>query len=126
MEKDQNINPEEQNNEPQELSTEEQDNKGEKKTVENIEEVKEDHNENLKLDGIVVNQFQSRANQPNRVVNELRAEKLPLLDSYIGSSIKMRESHEAQLPLINFAPSHKLTKQFIALHCEIEKKSQTK
>ena len=75
--------------------------------MDNIEEVKEDHNENLKLDGIVVNQFQPRENQPNRVVNELRAEKLPLLNTYIGSSIKMRESHEAQLPLIYFAPSHK-------------------
>jgi chromosome partitioning protein len=94
--------------------------------MDNIEEVKEDHNENLKLAGIVVNQFQPRANQPNRVVNELRAEKLPLLDTYIGTSIKMRESHEAQLPLIYFAPSHKLTKQFVELHQEIEKKSKTK
>jgi chromosome partitioning protein len=94
--------------------------------MDNIEEIKEDHNEKLKLDGIVVNQFQPRANQPNRVVNELRAEKLPLLTNYIGSSIKMRESHEAQLPLIYFAPSHKLTKQFLALHQEIETKSKAK
>jgi chromosome partitioning protein len=38
----------------------------------------------------------------------------------------MRESHEAQLPLIYFAPSHKLTKQFVELHQQKENKSKAK
>ena len=90
--------------------------------IENLEETREDHNEDLILEGIVVNQFQPRANQPARVVSELRAEGLPLLKSMIGASVKMRESHEACQPLVYFAPSHKLTQQFRDLYAELSKK----
>ena len=72
MEKDQNINPEEQNNEPQELSTEEQDNKGEKKTVENIEEVKELTPEEkiLELEDKLARSFAEMENQRRRFEKE--------------------------------------------------------
>jgi chromosome partitioning protein len=86
----------------------------------NIQETQEDHCEDLALEGIVVNQFQPRANQPQRIVDALAEEGLPLFDSYLCSSVKMRESHEASEPLIYLAGSHKLTQQFIALFEEIE------
>ena len=87
--------------------------------LENVEEVREDHNEDLEVGGIVVNQFQVNARLPQRVVDELIEEGLPILEPFISSSVKVRESHEAAKPLPYMARSHKLTKQFEALHTEI-------
>ena len=72
MEKDQNINPEEQNNEPQELSTEELNNEGEKKTAENIEEVKELTPEEkiLELEDKLARSFAEMENQRRRFEKE--------------------------------------------------------
>ena len=80
-----------------------------------IEEIQADHNENLRLEGIVVNQFQSRASLPRQLLDELALEALPLLPVYLMSSVKMRESHHACKPLIYLEPMHKLTQQFQAL-----------
>jgi len=83
--------------------------------MEEVEELREDHNEDLRVEGVVVNQFQPRANLPQRIVQELIDEGLPVLDTMLSSSIKVRESHEASRPLVHFAPSHKLTEEFVAL-----------
>ncbi|HEK1683887.1 TPA: ParA family protein [Pseudomonas putida] len=85
-----------------------------------IEELKDDHNEDLQVEGIVVNQFQSRASLPQQMLDELLAEGLPVLPVYLGSSVKMRESHHASLPLIHLEPRHKLTQQFVELHSLLE------
>ncbi len=77
-----------------------------------VREIREDHNPSLVISGVVVNLFQSRANLPMRLVEELQAEGLPLLEPYITASVKMRESHQAHRPLIDLAPRHKLTGQF--------------
>ena len=81
-----------------------------------IEELKEDHNEHLLVEGIVVNQFQSRASLPQQMLDELINEGLPVLPLYLSSSVKMRESHQASKPLVYFDPRHKLTQQFVELH----------
>ncbi len=75
--------------------------------LESVEEIREDHNENLRVEGIVVNQFQARASQPQRIVQELIDEKLPVLPTMLSSSVKVRESHDASRPLIAMAPSHR-------------------
>ena len=80
-----------------------------------IEELKEDHNEGLEVEGIVVNQFQARASLPQQILDELIAEGLPVLPVYLSSSIKMRESHHASVPLVHLAPRHKLALEFIDL-----------
>ncbi len=90
--------------------------------MEEVEELREDHNEDLRVEGVVVNQFQPRANLPQRIVQELIDEGLPVLDTMLSSSIKVRESHEASRPLVHFAPSHKLTEEFVALFDELEKR----
>ncbi len=77
-----------------------------------IEEIQEDHNEDLQLEGVVVNQFQANASLPLQLVDELLAEGLPLLPVYLMSSVKMRESHHRCLPLIHLDPNHKLTQQY--------------
>ena len=90
--------------------------------LESVEEIREDHNEGLRVEGIVVNQFQARASQPQRIVQELIDEKLPVLPTMLSSSVKVRESHDASRPLIVMAPSHKLSEEFIALYDELERR----
>lgn len=82
----------------------------------NIHEIQDDHNPDLVIDGIVVNQFQPRAKLPQRMLEELRAEGHPIIDTHITSSVKVRESHDASIPLIRYAPTHKITQQLIALY----------
>ncbi len=84
-----------------------------------IAEVKADHNEKLEIEGIVVNQYQKQANLPRQLVEELIAEGLPVLESKISTSVKVRESHTDAQPLIHYAPGHKLTEEYRALHAEL-------
>lgn len=85
----------------------------------NIAEIQDDHNPALIVDGIAINQFQARARLPARILEELRAEEHALLDTRIGSSVIVRESHDASVPLIHFAPRHKITGQLTALYDEL-------
>jgi chromosome partitioning protein len=84
--------------------------------LQNVEEIKADHNPDLRVEGIIVNQFQPRANLPQRLVQELIDEGLPVLRPYLGSSVRIRESHEQSLPMIFLDPAHKLTREYVALH----------
>ena len=88
--------------------------------MDNVQEIRADHNPKLVVKGIVVNQFQPRANLPQRMVAELIAEGLPVLQPYLPSSVKIRESHEQSLPMIYLDPNHKLTLALVALHEAIE------
>jgi chromosome partitioning protein len=83
--------------------------------IQNIEELRSDHNEQLTVEGIVVNQFQSRARMPARIVAELQAEGLPILPQMLSSSVRVKESHEQHTPMIYFDPSHRVTQEFLAL-----------
>lgn len=85
-----------------------------------IAEIRTDHNSDLALEGIVVNQYQSRASLPQQLVNDLIAEGHPVLQSKISPSVKVRESHNESKPLIHYAPDHKLTAEFQALHRELD------
>ncbi|MGY6276690.1 ParA family protein [Methylomonas sp. MgM2] len=84
-----------------------------------IAEVKADHNPDLHVEGVVVNQYQKQANLPRQLVEDLIAEGLPVLDTKISTSVKVRESHSDAKPLIHYAPSHKLTEEYRALHIEL-------
>ena len=84
--------------------------------LDNVQEIQADHNKSLKVGGIVVNQFQPRANLPQRLVQELIDEGLPVLQPYLSASIKIKESHELSRPMVHLDPRHKLTQEFVALH----------
>ncbi|MFP4647987.1 MAG: ParA family protein [Halorhodospira sp.] len=84
--------------------------------VEHLEEIREDHNEGLRVEGIVVNQFQPNAKLPRQLVEELIDEELPILTPHLSASVKVRESHQNAQPLIHWAPKHKLTGQFRELY----------
>lgn len=89
--------------------------------LDNISELQEDHNPDLEVEGIVINQFNSQARLPTELVDELLAEGLPVFAAYLSSSVKMKESHRDHRPLIDLAPGHKLTGQFLELHALLEK-----
>ena len=87
--------------------------------IDNLTELRNDHNSALEIDGIVVNQFQARASLPQKLVSELLEEGLPVLPTYLSTSVKVRESHEQARPMIHLQPNHKLTLEFIALEAEL-------
>ena len=93
--------------------------------LENVDEIKSDHNRHLTVEGIVVNQYQSRAALPQKVVEELIAEGLPVIQPYLSASVKIKESHEQAKPMIHLDPKHKLSKEFVALHDSLARKYGT-
>lgn len=88
--------------------------------LESVGEIQADHNQALRIAGIVVNQFQPRANLPQRTVQELIDEGMPVLQPYLSASVKIRESHERATPMIHLDPRHKLTLEFLALHDSLQ------
>ena len=84
--------------------------------LENIQEVQEDHNSDLEIEGIVINQFSAQARLPGEAVDELIKEQLPILKPYISSSVKIRESHRAAKPLVFMLPRHKISQEFTNLY----------
>lgn len=84
--------------------------------LEAVQEIQADHAPDLHVEGIVVNQFQARAALPQRVVQELLDEGLPVLQPYLSASVKVKESHELSRPMIHLDPRHKLTQELVALY----------
>lgn len=85
----------------------------------NVAEIRADHNPQLAVRGIVVNQFQARAKLPQQLVQALMDEGLPVLQPYLPQSIKVRESHQQALPMIYLDPRHKLTQALVQLHASL-------
>ncbi|MBI5791554.1 MAG: ParA family protein [Rhodocyclales bacterium] len=96
--------------------------------MDNVNEIRADHNAGLEVEGIVINQFQARASLPQQIINELREEGLPVLASFLSSSVKVKESHQQAKPMIHLDRSHKVTLEFAALFDELEaaKKARAK
>jgi MinD-like ATPase involved in chromosome partitioning or flagellar assembly len=59
------------------------------------------------------------------MVQDLIDEGLPVLQPYLSSSVKVRESHESAKPLIYLHPKHKLTQQYVDLHAGLEARRQS-
>ena len=96
--------------------------------MDNVNEIRADHNAGLEVEGIVINQFQARASLPQRIIDELREEGLPVLASFLSSSVKIKESHQQAMPMIHLDRSHKLAQEFGALFDELQaaKKARAK
>lgn len=80
-----------------------------------VAEVASDHRPQLKVEGIIVNHYQSQAKLPKAAIERLSSQGLPVLEPYLSSSILMRESHSAGVPLAFFKPSHKLSQEYADL-----------
>ncbi len=87
--------------------------------LDNVMEIKSDHNPDLAFVGVVINQFTSQANYPKALIASLQEMELPLFDTYINSAIKVKESHAEQRPIVLGYPKHKVSKQLTDLHAEI-------
>ena len=88
--------------------------------LENVMEIKEDHNQSLALSGVVINQYNAQAKLPAALIGELQEKGLPLFETRLSSSVKVKESHSHRTPLPFLMPSHKVTKQIAALFDEVE------
>ncbi|KYC29388.1 ParA family protein [Sterolibacterium denitrificans] len=93
--------------------------------LDNVAEIRTDHNDQLQVEGIIINQFQSRASLPQQLVDELRGEGLPVLDTLLSSSVKIKESHQQSKPMIHLDARHKLAQEFSALYDELGKAQKT-
>ncbi|WP_213881840.1 ParA family protein [Pseudomonas sp. dw_358] len=91
--------------------------------IANVNELQADHNESLVIEGVVVNQFVERTHLHQHLIDQLLAEGVPVLPVYLGSTVKVRESHEVCTPLIHLAPRHKLSMQFVDLLTSLERAS---
>jgi chromosome partitioning protein len=80
-----------------------------------VEEVATDHRPELHVEGIVINHYQTQAKLPKNAIERLQNRGLPVLEPYLSTSILMRESHSAGIPLAFYKPGHKLTQEFIEL-----------
>jgi len=94
--------------------------------MDELEEIIEDHNPELLIEGVVVNQFQARAKLPQQAVDELAKAKFKLLKPFISSSVKVKESHAQNIPLIFLDPKHKVTQEFVSLYKTLSRKPRTK
>jgi chromosome partitioning protein len=84
-----------------------------------IGDIQNDHNPDLIVEGIIVNQYMARANYPQKIVNGLKEDGLPILSTQLSSSVKIRESHHESTPMIYLSPKHKLTHEYKALYDEL-------
>ena len=96
--------------------------------MDNVNEIRADHNAGLEVEGIIINQFQARASLPQQIIGELREEGLPVLASFLSSSVRIKESHQQAKPMIHLDRGHKVTLEFGALFDELEaaKKARAK
>lgn len=85
------------------------------RVMEIIEEVQADHRPDLVAEGVVINQYQAGAKLPAGAIQDLVKNGYRVLEPYLPTSIVMRESHAASLPLPFLRPKHKLSQQFIKL-----------
>ena len=54
------------------------------------------------------------------MVEQLKEEGLPVFESKLSSSIRIRESHERNLPIIHLDRNHKLSEEYLALYRELQ------
>ncbi|RXJ74124.1 cobalamin biosynthesis protein CobQ [Veronia nyctiphanis] len=88
--------------------------------MDNLAELRNDHNRALELEGVVVNMFNAQAKFPAQIIENIRELGLPLMEPFLPQSIKMKESHYQQMPLVHFDNKHKLTQSFSALFDNME------
>ena len=80
-----------------------------------VEEVRADHNPELRITGVVINQFQKSTRHGAAIVSELREMGFEVREPFVPSSVRVRESHSDAVPLVVSTPSHAVSQAFAAL-----------
>ncbi|HET9843472.1 MAG TPA: ParA family protein, partial [Gammaproteobacteria bacterium] len=91
--------------------------------IRGVTEIRAKYHANLRVEGVIVNQFQPSASLPQKLVDELKVEGLPILSTYITQSVKIRESHDLAMPMIHYEPKHKLTSEFVRIFQSLQTNS---
>lgn len=86
-----------------------------KQVQEVVNEVASDHQPELRTEGVIINHFQAQAKLPQEAIAALVEQGFTILKPYLSSSIVMRESHAAHMPLVFFKSKHKLAEEFLQL-----------
>ncbi len=79
-----------------------------------IQEVRADHNNDIRLLGAVMNGYQVRAKSIQEGIDQLKA-VMPVLEPYLPHSVVVKSSRLAAKPMVFFDASHKLTQSLEAL-----------
>ncbi|WP_158998497.1 ParA family protein [Pigmentibacter ruber] len=85
-----------------------------------IEEVKQDHNPNLLIRGMIVNQFQKGTKHSAGILHDLRKVGFDIIEPFIPTSIKVRESHSEVKPIVLGHQDHLVSQAFINIFRNIE------
>ena len=88
--------------------------------MQNVMELKSDHNPDLRIEGVIINQFHPQAKLPRELVEQLKIKGLPVLEPYVSRSVKIKESHARRLPLVKLDPKHATTQQIASIVEKIE------
>ncbi len=87
-----------------------------------IEEIKQDHNPNLIVKGIIVNQFQKGTKHSSGIIQDLKKVGFQILEPFIPTSIKVRESHSEVRPIVIGYPEHPVSQAIFGIFNAIENK----
>lgn len=85
------------------------------RVIASANEIRADHNGALEVEGIVVNQFQKNSSHPRQSIEALRSSGVHILEPWISSSVAIRESHHADVPLVVHRPGHSVSQDFLTL-----------
>ena len=88
--------------------------------TETIKEIKADNNAQLSLEAVIPNQVSSKANLPQPLINEMKADSLPVAKTTLSSNVIMRECHDKAKPSVHLKSKHLLNIGFEALFQELE------
>jgi chromosome partitioning protein len=92
-----------------------------KELAQMVTEIKNDHNPELRILGIVVNQFQKTTKHAAKLVKDLQMIGIPVFEPYLTSSVKVRESHSECVPFV--LNKNSFTNLFLDLVKQVESKS---
>jgi chromosome partitioning protein len=81
-----------------------------------VDEVKADHNPDLKIMGLLINQYQKNSRHAALILRDLESLGLPILTPYIPQSVKVRESHSDARPLVISQPKNPVSTALMEFH----------
>ena len=84
-----------------------------------VDDVKQDHQPNLAIEGVIINHFQPQAKLPLLAISEVASRGFNILKPYLSTSIVVRESHAEHCPVVFFKPGHKLCGEYESLAKEM-------
>ncbi len=85
-----------------------------------VSEVKEDHNPNLTIEGVVINQYQANSKLPTLAIDTIRDNLgVTVLEPFLSSSVVIKESHALNTPMAYLKSSHKVSREFFELAAKL-------